>query len=137
MRPAPPQDFLDATDLSAELAVHDVGLLVAFGSRVRRDHRPSSDLDLGVRRSDGHRYDRRALGALATALQLRSVVEVDVVDLADSDVLFRFEVLRDGVVLYDRGGQRAEFESTTLIEHDDVAWGLEDRIDAVRRRAGG
>ena len=118
------------------LVRNDVALLVAYGSRVRGQARPASDLDLGVERRDGHRLEPRALGELQVELTRWAGLEVDLRDLEQADAIFRFEVAGDARVLYEsEPGRFKGFVSRTLIEHDDIAPFLPLLIAGVGRAA--
>lgn len=104
------------------LSRHGIGLAVLFGSRARTDAHERSDVDLGVLRVDGRSPSLRALGLLRHDLTAHVAVRLGLVDLATADALVRFEIARDGVVVYaDHEERRKSFVARTLVDHDDVA----------------
>jgi predicted nucleotidyltransferase len=116
---------------------------VAFGSRATGRARASSDLDVGVERADRRRLTLPELGAVrdelaALAAAEHGPVQVDVVDLRAADCLLRFEVARDGRLLFeDPEGRWTAFVSRTLIDHDDIAPFLPALVAGVGRAARG
>jgi len=129
-------DFPDIVPILPLLADHEIGLLVAHGSRVSGRARPASDLDLGAERRDGRRFDHRALAALQLGLSRWAGLEVDLRDLAEADAIFRFELAGNAHVLYEsESGRFKAFVARTLIDHDDIAPFLPMLIAGVGRAA--
>ena len=127
---------LDPTDLDAFLRQREVGLLVAFGSRVAGTAHSDSDLDLGVLRVDGRALVHRELADLLADLQGRASMRVDVVDLAAADTLLRYEVVRNHRILFALDRERwVDFAARTLIDYDDLLPFLNELIAGVARRA--
>jgi len=95
----------------------DVRLLVLFGSRARGGGRPASDFDLGV--SLTHSAARsRVEAALGGAVER----EVDVVDLDTAPPQLRFEIARDGRLLFERRPYLwADFRARAMIDWWDWA----------------
>ena len=104
------------------LAEPAIGLLVVFGSRTREEHRPGSDLDLGALRQDGLPMNHRQLALLQDRFSECAAMPVDLLDLAVSDAIIRFEIVSQGRPLYETsaGAWRA-LVARTLIDHDDIA----------------
>jgi predicted nucleotidyltransferase len=126
----------DPGALRVLLERHEIGLLVLFGSRARGTPRPTSDTDLAVLATDERPLSFRSLGALVLDLERLAKTPVDLVDLAAADALLRFEVLRDGRILYVDDRERlVRFAARTLIDHDDVAPFLDACIAGVGRAA--
>ncbi|HEX4954651.1 MAG TPA: nucleotidyltransferase domain-containing protein [Thermoanaerobaculia bacterium] len=77
----------------------EVKLAVLFGSTARGKTRPGSDVDIGVLLDGEHPETLWHLtGALGSTLRR----DVDLVDLAKAPPLLRFEITRDGKLLYER-----------------------------------
>src|SRR5438105_2196480 len=109
-------------DLAGIVAPFDVALVVLFGSHARGSPRPDSDIDLGVLHRKGRRLRHRELAALQVALAGWSGGKADVVDLATSDAVFRYEIVSEGRPFYEtESGAWAAFVARALIDHDDVA----------------
>ena len=89
----------------------DVKLAIAFGSRVRGQARPDSDLDLAVLAPGAD------LLALRAHLSRAAGVEVDVVSLENATIPLLEAVVRDGQTLYEAApGQLARFRFRALNE---------------------
>ncbi|HSF18734.1 MAG TPA: nucleotidyltransferase domain-containing protein [Vicinamibacteria bacterium] len=97
----------------------NVELAVLFGSRARANARSVSDVDLGVRLSDGSIEQRRMVElVLGRAVGCR----VDVVDLDQSPPLLRFEIAREGKVLVERHAHAwADFRARAMLDWWDWA----------------
>ncbi|HEV7784094.1 MAG TPA: nucleotidyltransferase domain-containing protein [Thermoanaerobaculia bacterium] len=76
-----------------------VRLAVLFGSTARGEARPRSDVDLGVLLDPDTPASRREVEA---ELGRAAEREVDVIFLADAPPLLRFEISRDGVLLFEK-----------------------------------
>jgi predicted nucleotidyltransferase len=76
-----------------------VRLAVLFGSTSRGEARPRSDVDLGVLLDPDTPASRREVEA---ELGRAAEREVDVIFLADAPPLLRFEISRDGVLLFEK-----------------------------------
>ena len=87
-----------ATEAMRDLAW--VRLAVAFGSVSRGTAHAGSDLDVGVILADD--APRGGLTTLELALGRAIGTTVDLVDLSAAPPLLRFEVARDGCVLWER-----------------------------------
>ena len=83
-------------DLRARARRHGLRRVVLFGSRVRGDHRPKSDIDLAVLGGGTVRF------ALEVDEEAPTLLSFDIVDIGKttSDEL-RASVERDGRVLYE------------------------------------
>ncbi|TRU28401.1 MAG: nucleotidyltransferase domain-containing protein [Microcystis aeruginosa Ma_MB_S_20031200_S102] len=81
-------------------------LLILFGSRARREHKPDSDWDFAVlyeERSD--RKDISSLLKIYTLLEQALEIpddKIDVVDLKECSPILAHYVARDGQLLYER-----------------------------------
>lgn len=113
-----------------------IALVLLVGSRAAGNARPGSDTDLAVLRTDGAPMRHRQLAELQDELSRRLDTDVDLVDLATADTLFRFEALGHGRLL-----RRSDRElwtalvARTLIEHADIERFLEPCIHGVGRAA--
>lgn len=76
-----------------------VRLAVLFGSTARGEARPRSDVDLGVLLDPDTPASRREAEA---ELGRAAEREVDVIFLADAPPLLRFEISREGVLLFEK-----------------------------------
>lgn len=96
-----PELSYDQENLEQICSELEIRLLILFGSRATRRLKPSaeSDLDLAVLFQPGR--DLKQIGQCWT--KLSDIFEGQVLDLAvlnSADPLFRYEVLRDGILLY-------------------------------------
>jgi predicted nucleotidyltransferase len=83
---------------SAARAMPGLRLLVLHGSRARGDARAASDWDLAYRADAS--FDPDAL--LATLADRLKADRIDLVDLDRAGALLRYNVARDGVVMFER-----------------------------------
>lgn len=105
--------------LAEVLADSSAAFAFAFGSRVRGDHRPDSDLDIAIMLDgDLSLLQRSALaGRLADAAGLP---EVDLVILGDACLELKARTLREGELLYSRDEPgRVAFQVRTFSEFFD------------------
>lgn len=88
---------IDRQRLSAVAAQFGLRLVLLFGSAARGQVRPDSDCDIAVAGCPPDRF-----GDLSGALQgtIRGGAELDLVRLEPADPLFRYEILRDAMLLY-------------------------------------
>jgi predicted nucleotidyltransferase len=93
-----PMDLVDRLR-SRISSLPSVRLAVLFGSTARGEARPRSDVDLGVLLDPDTPVLRREVEA---ALGSAAEREVDVIFLADAPPLLRFEISRDGVLLFEK-----------------------------------
>ena len=102
-RIAIPQVLVESLEELAEgvLSGYSGLRIVVFGSRAAGNPRPTSDVDIGI--DAGAAIDSRTMFALRERLErVRTLIAVDVVDLARVDPAFRDAVLREGVVVVER-----------------------------------
>lgn len=108
-------------------AMPDIQLLVLFGSAVKGQARPRSDVDLGVRCNGPADLDALYL---ATAPRL-GTDRLDLIDLRRAGPLLAFEVARTGRLLYERHpGAFREFQSLASRRYCDT-----EKLRRARRRA--
>ena len=112
-------ESLEERLIRAAESLRAIELLVLFGSTARATETGESDVDLGVilvpDSPDARRDVEVALGRAAARI-------VDVVDLATAPPLLRFEIARDGKVLYE--GRRhawADFGAHAMLDWWDWA----------------
>lgn len=116
-RPEPERIFQDARDvLLAELP--EVQAIYVYGSLVRGDERPGSDLDLAVLLPPGQR--------IADPLDLMAKVsrrvrrEVDLVSLREAGLDLVWELLREGRLLYSSEPERTlAWEAERMTDYAD------------------
>lgn len=96
----------------------DVQLAVLFGSAARDRSLSRSDLDVGVLGPS----DAQRLSMLAVTLSRATGRQVDLVDLENAPPLLRFEVARDGKVLFARGPHLwPDFKARAMVDWWDWA----------------
>jgi hypothetical protein len=78
---------------------HGVQQLKIFGSAVRSDFRPDSDVDIAVTLNPAHRHERVTLDALETELERRLGHDVDLVLESELRPSVRYLVDRESVAL--------------------------------------
>jgi predicted nucleotidyltransferase len=99
-----------------------------FGSRVRGEARPTSDIDLAVLAR--HPIPAERLFEIAQDLAIRLHRDVDLLDLRTLSTVMRMQVLSIGQCLYTRDDQaKAEFE---MYAYADYARLNEERRDLIK-----
>lgn len=78
---------------------HGISALRIFGSAVRSDFRPDSDIDLAVVMDRGRRLDRSALDSLEAELEFRLGRDVDVVIESDLKPGVRYLLEKEAITL--------------------------------------
>lgn len=106
-------------DLTSLLSADpDVQLAVVFGSAARGARGQRSDLDVGVM---GLRSTAR-LAALAVTLARIAGRHVDLVQLETAPPLLRFEIARDGAVMFERTPHLwSDFKARAMVDWWDWA----------------
>jgi predicted nucleotidyltransferase len=132
------QTTLDVPALARICAGYSgVHLVVLFGSVARGEARPGSDVDVAV--LGGEFWDQLGLGnALATLLGR----EPHVVDLKAASDWLRFQVTRDGLLVYEKSPwEWAEWRARAMVLYWDLApiialcaAGVESRLLKEARR---
>jgi len=108
----------------------DLKLVVVFGSVARGATRPDSDIDVGV--LGGGFWEQLDVGTEVGGLAAR---EPQVVDLMTASDRLRFEVARDGILLYEREpGSWARFQAEATLRYFDLAPIITLCTEGVRRR---
>jgi predicted nucleotidyltransferase len=121
-------DLAALTSLAASYP--SVELVVVFGSQVTGTARPDSDVDVGV--LGGGFWHQLAVGT-TVGKQLNK--EPHVVDLGTAGEWLRFQVARDGVLLYQRTSDAwVEFKAKAMIAYWDVAPLIALTTEGVRRQ---
>ena len=85
----------------------DIKLLYLFGSRAVGAESPLSDLDLAFLSDDGLEAQLKLIKVVSRALNIPED-RVDVVDLSKAPLHLKFEILRKGVKILDRGHYERE-----------------------------
>jgi uncharacterized protein len=97
----------------------EVKLAVLFGSTARGQERKGSDVDLGLLLEPVSRPVRLHIEAELARAAAR---EVDFIDLDEAPPLLRFEITRDGVVLFEREeGLWTRFKAKAMVDWWDWA----------------
>jgi len=113
-----PMDLVDR--LRSRIAsLPAVRLAVLFGSNARGEARPRSDVDLAVLLDpDGSALRCQVEAELGRAAER----EVDVIFLAEAPPLLRFEISRDGVLLFEKeDGVWTDFKVRAMVDWWDWA----------------
>jgi predicted nucleotidyltransferase len=120
----------------------EIAAAYLFGSVVRGDQRPESDIDLGLVLAAGHpSHDdcHRLLGELAARLEIVTAPRpLDLVILGHQGPVFCHEVLLEGCLILESDRERRiDFESDTIIRALDFRPTLElarqGYVDGYRR----
>ena len=105
-----------------------VGVAYLFGSRARQDNVESSDYDFAIYFAGGSVVSRHKL-TLALAADLSAHLRTDAVDVVAlndvESVVLRYQVVSEGVVLFEREPHRVIFEPKVLNEYFDYQSWLE------------
>lgn len=95
----------------------DVQLVMLFGSYVSGNVHPRSDLDLAILAQE----PLDLVGLTTEIIQLLHLNDIDLVDLRRATPLLAREIVRQGVVLYERDpGTYAQFVSLTIRRYVDT-----------------
>lgn len=99
-------------------AIPELRLALLFGSQARATQTPNSDLDLAVD------APANCLSLIAARVSEAIDLEVDVVSLHDASIPLQRELIRDGLVVYQRSpGAGATWRSQTLAQLEtDGPW---------------
>jgi predicted nucleotidyltransferase len=122
--PMPVLSF-EAKRLEAACEQLGLSLLVAYGSRAGASHepRPDSDLDLALS-LPGPRGWARLSDCLSALGEVFPDYTLDAVFLSDADPLFRWEIMREGKLLYG--------DPIAFLEYRAFAW--KDFVDSADLR---
>jgi predicted nucleotidyltransferase len=125
------QTTIDVTALAQVCAGYaGVRLVALFGSVARGAARADSDVDVAV--LGGEFWDQLGLGSDLGRLLRR---EPHVVDLHSASDLLRFEVARDGALVYEASPWAwAEFKAHTMVLYWDLTPTIALCAAGVRRR---
>ncbi|MEG0307544.1 MAG: nucleotidyltransferase domain-containing protein [Clostridium sp.] len=94
-----------------------------FGSQARGEANDDSDIDIGI-------YFYNKYDSLNEAIVRGTIMEmgkeffhkdVDIVSLRNSTLLMKYQVIKDGIVVFDKD-ERAEFESLSLRMYFDFKY---------------
>ncbi len=120
------------------LATQGVVLAYLHGSYALRATTPLSDLDIAVLLPDGTPDSEYASLLRDLTYDLSRIVpdvEVDLQSLDHAPVEFRYQVIKDGRVIYCLDDEvRASFETRTLIEYLDFKYALDTYYAYLHRR---
>jgi predicted nucleotidyltransferase len=110
----------------------NVRLAAAFGSVARGEERPESDLDLALLLDTDSIPERWEIEAALGRVAGR---EVDFVYLNEAPPLLRFEIARDGVLLFERSpGDWSDFKAQAMIDWWDWAPTAKMITETILRR---
>jgi hypothetical protein len=112
-----------------------------FGSLAKGTENPMSDIDIAFLSSrrgakTNAELTRRLTIQISEALD---ALAVDVVCLNGADLALRYNVIRDGLLFYEKNpARRISFEKRTLVEYFDMIplWDKYDHQMALRLRGG-
>jgi predicted nucleotidyltransferase len=103
----------------ASISFPEVKLAVLFGSTARGQARPKSDVDLGILLEP---YSADLRFRVEAELGRAAGREVDTVLLDDAPPLLRFEIARDGILLFEREDQLwTVFKTRAMVDWWDWA----------------
>ena len=109
--------------LGEVLSSFDVIVCYLYGSVVRKQQTPLSDIDLAIlmgRGSSAVERGRKSLKITNAIANILDAQEIDVRVLNDSPLEHRYNVIKEGRVIYSNDErERIEFESITLMEYFD------------------
>jgi predicted nucleotidyltransferase len=109
---------MDGQRLSAVSAQFGLRLVLLFGSAARGQARPDSDCDIAVAGCPPDRFWDLSVALQAT---IRGGAQLDLVRLEPADPLFRYEILRDAVLLYGDPDLFCEFRAFAFRDFHDSA----------------
>ncbi len=105
-----------------------------FGSAARGEAGPLSDIDIAVWLQPSAQAFQQRLLLIEQLCRTLGHDRVDLVDLARSSVLLRYEVIRDGRVLKEDRERRVAFEVRVLREYLDTAYLRRVQLQALKDR---
>lgn len=105
-----------------------------FGSAARGEAGPLSDVDVAVWLEPSAQAFQQRLLLIERLCRTLGHDRVDLIDLARSPVLLRYEVIRDGRVLKEDRERRVAFEVQVLREYMDTAYLRRVQLQALRAR---
>ncbi len=70
--------------------------IIVYGSRARGDHRPTSDIDIAVECGNAAGLSRTEIDD-----EIRTLLKLEIVNLADADPRLRKEIEREGITVYE------------------------------------
>jgi len=104
-------------------SINEVECVYLFGSYVRKDVTPLSDVDIAVylsSRVSRDKYFDLRLRLYGEAMRLLRTEEVDVVLLNQAGIQFAYEIILTGKILYERDQMnRITFETRTIDRYLD------------------
>jgi hypothetical protein len=110
--------------LQAACGRHDIVLAYLYGSQARGTAGPLSDVDVAVQfRTElaGHERFKQLLAVMGEFMDIFEREDVFVADLDDATPLLRFEVYREGRLLYCQNDAiRIKFMTEALREYEDT-----------------
>ena len=93
-----------------------------FGSYAQGKNEKSSDLDVALLLNDSKIADFSTLGFI-TVLEKQMGCKVDVVILNKADEILKFEVRRNGILIFERSGKyRKQFEIRSRKAYEDFLY---------------
>ena len=111
-----------------------VRLAVLFGSTVRAQIRPDSDVDIAILPDQSGLDDEDEL-SLARELTLAARAEVDLVRLDTASTLLKWQIATTGIPLTERApGEFARFQARAASEYIEFAPALAYHGEIFRRR---
>ena len=116
---------------------YDVDLAYLFGSAARDRLRERSDVDIAIRFKPSLPKDRYFYNLVRLESALIRLVprKIDLAILNFNDALLRYEVIRNGVVLYSADEEaRALFHIRTYRDYDDFCHAQNFYVEAMRQR---
>ncbi|MDB4954802.1 MAG: hypothetical protein JWO36_2371 [Myxococcales bacterium] len=112
-------------------------LAVMFGSHARGQNRAGSDVDIAILPWDSSlplKLELDLVARISTGLGR----EVDLVRIDQASTLLRWEIARDGVLLFaDSPAEWVRFRANTASEHAEIRDALEQAAELFRRRIAG
>ncbi len=109
--------------IGQEIATHHLVFVVLFGSVAHGNGSEGSDIDIAVLRKDrkplSYSQFREIINACSEVLA-GSFSKIDLVDLATANILLRYEITAEGMLLFGNGEEYENYRIFALRDYRDA-----------------